>query len=232
MIENLDFMKRIFPIVLLVIATSFVSNGQKWRYFWWEAELGGGMNLSFNDLDKWKFSPVGTASVRYKFLYYTSAKLQVAVGQITGGGKIDTAQVYSYSSLLIAPSLRVEYEIYRARKDLPGYNSRGLDMDLRKYWVYLFAGIGGIYFNPVPGDDLLEHNYKKYTWTVPMGAGFKYNFNRSLSVGAEAEFMLTGSDYLEGFSPGHSSKNDRFLLVRAQAAYRLGTTSSASLPKR
>ena len=54
---------------------------------------------------------------------------------------------------------------------------------------------------------------------------------RALSVGAEIEFTLTGTDYLEGYSPGHSSKNDKYMLIRAQAAYRFGTTPSSSLQK-
>jgi hypothetical protein len=225
-------MKKILPIIFLLIATTGMVKGQKWRYFWWEVELGGGMNLSFNDLSKWEISPVGTFSIRYKFSRDISAKLQVAAGQISGMEKVDTALIYRYTSLLVAPTLRFEYEIYRAKKDLPGYNSRGLDMDLRQYWVYLFGGIGGVYFEPVARDDLPEQNYKNYTWTLPLGAGYKYNFNRTLSVGAEIELMLTGSDYLEGFSPGHSSKNDRFFMIRAEAAYRFGTTSSASFHKR
>ena len=226
-------MKKLIPIVILLIVSTFFSYGQKkWRYYWWEGELGGGMNISFNDLTKWKISPVGSVSLRYKFHPYISGKLQVAVGQITGVNKVDTTTVYSSTSLLIAPSFRFEYEVYRSRKDLPGYNSRGLDMDLRKYWVYLFGGVGGIYFDPTPGDDLVEGDYKKYTWILPFGAGIKYNFHRALSVGAEVEFNLTGSDYLEGYSPGHSSKNDKFMLVRAQAAYRFGTTASSTLQKR
>ena len=222
-------MKKIIPFFLLFMVLPFTLSGQKWRYYWWEGELGGGIHVSFNDLNRWKVSPAGTASLRYKFHQYAAAKFQVVAGQISGTERQDTVTVYSYSSLLIAPSLRIEYEIYRAKKDLPGYNSRGLDMDLRKYWVYLFAGVGGIYFDPVPDDDLPEETFKKYTWIVPVGTGFKYNFHRAFSVGVEVEFTFTGSDYLEGFSPGHSSKNDKFVLIKGAVAYRVGTTPSSSL---
>ncbi len=222
-------MKKIIPVFFLFMVITFTSNGQKWRYYWWEGELGGGIHVAFNDLNRWKISPAGTVSVRYKFHQYTAAKFQVAAGQVSGSDRKDTVTVYSYNTLFIAPSLRVEYEIFRAKKDLPGYNSRGLDMDLRKYWVYLFAGIGGIYFDPSPADNLPEEEFKKYTWIVPIGAGFKYNFHRAISVGAEVEFTFTGSDYLEGYSPGHSSKNDTFFLIRGEVAYRFGTTTSSSL---
>lgn len=225
-------MKKIVPVSLLFLAITFPSNGQKWRYYWWEGELGGGIHVAFNDLNRWKVSPAGSASVRYKFHQYTAAKIQVAAGQVTGTKRQDSLTVFSSTALQIAPSLRVEYEIFRAKKDLPGYNSRGLDMDLRKYWVYLFAGIGGIYFDPVSADDLPEEKFKNYSWIVPVGAGFKYNFHRVVSVGVEVEFTFTGSDYLEGFSPGNSSKNDKFALIKGEAAYRFGTSSSSSLGAR
>ncbi len=222
-------MKKIIPVCVLFLAIAFTSSGQKWRYYWWEGELGGGIFVSFNDLNRWKVSPAGSVSLRYKFHQYTAVKFQVAAGQISGTDRQDSVTLFSYNTLLVAPSLRVEYEVYRAKKDLPGYNSRGLDMDLRKYWVFLFAGIGGIYFDPSPGDDLPEEKFKKYTWIVPVGTGFKYNFNRALSVGAEVEFNFTGGDYLEGYSPGHSSKNDIYFLIRGELAYRFGTTPSSSL---
>ena len=222
-------MKKSIPIFFLFMVLTFTSSGQKWRYYWWEGELGGGIFVSFNDLNRWKIDPAGSVSLRYKFHQYAAAKLQVAGGQISGTDRQDSLTLFSYSTLLVAPSLRVEYEIYRSKKDLPGYNSRGLDMDLRKYWVYLFAGIGGIYFDPRPGDDLPVEEFKKYTWIVPVGSGFKYNFNRAISVGAEIELTFSGSDYLEGYSPGHSSKNDKFLLIRGEVAYRFGTTSSSTL---
>jgi opacity protein-like surface antigen len=222
-------MKKILLVFICFVATTLFSAGQKWRYYWWEGELGGGIHIAFNDLNKWMISPAGTVSLRYKFHQYTAAKIQVAAAQVSGTDRRDTVTVFSYTTLFVAPSLRVEYEIFRAKKDLPGYNSRGLDMDLRKYWVYLFAGIGGIYFDPKPADDMPEEKFKKYTWIVPVGAGIKYNFHRALSVGAEVEFTFTGSDYLEGYSPGHSSRNDKFFLIRAEAAYRFGTSPSSSL---
>lgn len=222
-------MRKILPVFFLCMVVTFTSSGQKWRYYWWEGELGGGIHVAFNDLNRWKISPVGSVSLRYKFHQYIAAKFQVAAGQILGIDRRDTVTVFSSTTLMVAPSLRVEYEIFRAKKDLPGYNSRGLDMDLRKYWVYLFAGIGGIYFDPRPADDLPEEEFKKYTWIVPIGTGFKYNFHRAISIGAEVEFTFTGSDYLEGYSPGHSSKNDKFFLIRGEVAYRFGTTPSSSL---
>jgi len=222
-------MKRIIPVFILFMALTLTGSGQKWRYYWWEGEVGGGIHVSFNDLNRWKVSPAGSASLRYKFHQYAAAKFQVAAGQVSGTERQDTLTLFSSSTLIIAPSLRVEYEIFRAKKDLPGYNSRGLDMDLRKYWVYLFAGIGGIYFDPIPGDDLPEEKFRKYTWIVPVGTGFKYNFHRAVSVGVEVEFTFTGSDYLEGFSPGHTSKNDKFFLIKGAVAYRFGTTPSSSL---
>ncbi|UCG27679.1 MAG: hypothetical protein JSV24_12025 [Bacteroidales bacterium] len=220
-------MKKFCVVFFGILFSVNTINSQSWRYFWWEGELGGVMDVVFTDLNRWQISPSGSIAARYKFHKFTSAKLQVAAGQISGIDDRDTV-IYSYSTILIAPSLRFEYELYRSEKDLPGYNSRGLDMDLRKYWVYLFGGIGMIYFDPQPGDDLPEEEIKKYTWILPFGAGFKYNFSRSFSVGAEVGISFTGSDYLEGYSPDTSGRNDKFLKVGVLVAYKFGTTPSSS----
>ena len=221
-------MKRFCLLATGFVFSVTILNSQSFRYFWWEAELGGGIHVVFNDLNRWKISPAGSIAARYKFQKFTSVKIQIAAGLISGIDDRDTV-IYSYSTLLVAPSLRFEYELYRSKKDLPGYNSRGLDMDLRKYWIYLFGGIGAIYFDPKPGDDLLLGDIQKYSWLLPFGAGFKYNFTRSLSVGAEIGMNLTGTDYLEGYSPDPSGRNDKFMLLRAQAAYKFGTTPSSGL---
>lgn len=87
------------------------------------------------------------------------------------------------------------------------------------YTPYIFAGFGGIAFNPkwwLPGpangeyervnlrDMQTEYHeqdnprpYGRYAFTVPFGAGFKYNLRGPWSVGVELGYRLALTDYLD-----------------------------------
>jgi len=95
------------------------------------------------------------------------------------------------------------------------------------YTPYIFAGIGGISFNPkwylpyVAGETPQKvnlrdmqteydavHNpqpYAKYAISVPFGAGFKYNLRGSWSVGVELAYRLTLTDYLDDVSGNYGT---------------------------
>lgn len=82
---------------------------------------------------------------------------------------------------------------------------------------YLFAGIGGFWFNPkgqyngnwyalqplhTEGQTLLPTRkaYHRFTGCVPIGLGGKYGINNQISVGFEAGFRYTFTDYLDDVS--------------------------------
>ena len=90
------------------------------------------------------------------------------------------------------------------------------------YTPYIFAGIGGIAFEPkwyVPGsagkpsekvnlrDAQTEYNshtnpkpYGDYALSIPFGAGFRYNLKGPWSIGVELAYRLTLTDYLDDVS--------------------------------
>ncbi|SEK76240.1 hypothetical protein SAMN05421740_102624 [Parapedobacter koreensis] len=79
------------------------------------------------------------------------------------------------------------------------------------YTPYIFAGIGGILFDPkwrsVSGNDIkLRHYYtegviyQNKTITIPFGAGFKYNLRGPWTIGAELGYRMTLTDYLDDVS--------------------------------
>lgn len=82
------------------------------------------------------------------------------------------------------------------------------------YTPYIFAGVGGIQFEPkwynvldpsVPTINLRNYtteniNYKNRAITIPFGAGFKYNLRGPWSVGIELGYRLAFTDYLDDVS--------------------------------
>ncbi len=93
------------------------------------------------------------------------------------------------------------------------------------YTPYIFAGIGGIDFNPkqylVIGGDVQKialrdwqteyddadnfEPYGRYAFSIPFGAGFKYNLRGSWSVGIELGYRLTLTDYLDDVSGNYGT---------------------------
>lgn len=90
----------------------------------------------------------------------------------------------------------------------------------RSYTPYLFAGLGGIHFNPewtasggrfvwedmlqgFEKDDGADEGIKKptrYALAIPFGAGFKYNLRGPWTVGVEVGYRQTFTDYLDAVS--------------------------------
>jgi len=90
------------------------------------------------------------------------------------------------------------------------------------YTPYIFAGVGGIYFDPkmyiAPSGggptkkvslreirteyDVKDNPdpYAKYAISIPFGAGFKYNLRGPWSVGVELGYRLALTDYLDDVS--------------------------------
>jgi hypothetical protein len=84
--------------------------------------------------------------------------------------------------------------------------------------TYLFAGVGGIYFDPkgkyldgkwyslqplhTEGQGLVETRtpYSRFALTIPFGIGLKYDINRKYSLGFEYGMRWTNSDYIDDVS--------------------------------
>jgi len=90
------------------------------------------------------------------------------------------------------------------------------------YTPYIFAGVGGIYFDPQwEGIKKAEGvNYKNQAITIPFGAGFKYNLRGPWSVGAELGYRLALTDYLDDVSArGDGRPYDSFMTLGITLSY-------------
>jgi len=87
------------------------------------------------------------------------------------------------------------------------------------YTPYIFAGIGGILFEPkwrnASGNDVkLRHYYtegmiyQNRAVTIPFGAGFKYNLRGPWSIGVELGYRLALTDYLDDVSGEYFDYDD------------------------
>lgn len=103
------------------------------------------------------------------------------------------------------------------------------------YTPYVFAGIGGIQFNPkwylpyVAGETPRKVNlrevrtefdsvanpasYANRAISIPFGAGFKYNLRGPWSLGIELAYRLTFTDYLDDVSGNYAATQPQLLPV-------------------
>jgi hypothetical protein len=113
-----------------------------------------------------------------------------------------------------------------------------------KVFVYLFAGAGGVFFNPVPLEgfkDKLEKikeidnpseevlaaykdNYSKFAPVFPVGVGLKYAIDAKWSLGLELGRRFTTTDYIDGYSnPVYSKHNDTYYIGSFKVIYKVRT---------
>lgn len=89
----------------------------------------------------------------------------------------------------------------------------------RKISPYLFAGFGGLVFNPTAKYQDKVYNLKEYTTegqsqaytnyvlTIPYGAGFRYNFFGDWTIFSEIGYRTAYSDYLDDVSGSYADLN-------------------------
>ena len=226
-------MKRIWVFLSVsMIICGMAEAAPKWRYYWIEIVLGGGGTWYNTDIGRAGLTPVPAAGIRYKFHPSFSVKLQGTAMFWYGAdaGTIESSRGYSYSSWLVEPLAQLDFIIYRSKKDIRGYNVRGLDMDMRKLEAYLFSGFGGVYTAPQPSGDYpatFQDDFKWWARVIPVGAGVRYNLNYHWTVLAEAGYRFVRSDYLEGLKEGPG--NDQYITGLVQICYRFGTSPSSFL---
>ncbi|MEO8066538.1 MAG: DUF6089 family protein [Flavobacteriales bacterium] len=120
------------------------------------------------------------------------------------------SDVFEFSSV-------IEYHFYKEQLGHI-YDLRGVKgVKSKRIGLYVFAGIGGFYFNPkaqvnngyvalrplhtegqgLPGG---PKQYDLYGFCVPMGAGIRKALSKQWSVGLELQYTMTFTDYIDDVS--------------------------------
>ena len=147
---------------------------------------------------------------RYNFSQHIAVRLTGLVGSVQGDDAVvgyNLNRNLSFRSNLVELSLQGEVNFLpyeTGRRDTP-------------HSPYLFAGIGGVGFNPRAAIEGTYHQlqplgtegqglegypdpYSRFTTSILMGVGYKFNITRRISAGLEWGFRRTGTDYLDDVS--------------------------------
>jgi Domain of unknown function (DUF6089) len=197
----------------------------------------GGANYQGDLAEKYHPNDWNTSyglSLRYFFSPKFVWKTGFMNGQITGNDLNFRAsdprhdRNLSFRTQLLEFSTQIEYSLLKFAP-LEGKNST----------PYLFAGIGGLYFNPQAEYKGVWHDLqpigtegqgwtagrKKYTRiaaVVPFGFGFRFSVSRRVNLGLEFGYRYAFTDYLDDVSKNYGDvlKLAETDLVAARLSYR------------
>lgn len=197
---------------------------------YFSGDLGGKDDIINVDANTLSFAAGG--GLRYYFTNHWAVRGNLFFGKLSGDDRLSENEFrrqrnLNFKSNITDVSLQLEYSLFN-------WNIRGISRKLyrrrnKRHNIYLFTGISMFKFNP-KGEyndewyDLQKLStegqgleggakpYKLYSFSIPMGAGYKYLINNSISIGLEVTFRKTFTDYIDDVS-GYYYDNDA---LRAQ----------------
>ena len=187
-------------------------------------EIGGffGVTNYLGDLSRDVYEPTQFnvalgVFARQNVTEHWSVKAGMNGGILSGSDQYTNkpARNLNFRTMLIETALQLEYNIVT----LPVLDDQHLVSP------YVFAGVGGFYFNPyalyrgsmvelqplgTEGQGLEGYDpyYQRVGLSVPMGGGLKFNINGRSSVGFEFGFRKTFTDYLDDVSGAYPDRSD------------------------
>ena len=196
-------------IPLLSISQDFLSRQFNDRYF--SAYIGTGSSTYFGELnfnDKINARPSSfTLGVEARLLNHVGARLALNYLSLSGDDKNAPDNSFQRQRNLSFKSNNFQIQltgVYYIKSYNGAYHSR------RALDLYLVGGIGYLKYNPTAefaGERFLLRkaqtegfSYKKWTFTIPIGAGVKFRINEFLNVNVEMLYHKTFTDYLDDVS--------------------------------
>ena len=249
--------KRIIPyIILVLICLPQTAESQKWKLRRYEGLFGVGFCNYFGDIggaateQNWfglkdlsikHTRPSFYLGARYKIRPEMAVKLNLMYGYVAGddaGSSHDRG--YSFSSNVFEPSVQYEYSLIKEeqrKRSGAMYNKRGMMNNYSQISVYLYAGIGAVFYSPEVNEAVeammssrgYDSEYSRGGILFPAGLGLKYVISQTWSIGAEFGVRLTLTDYLDGYTSPFSKRNDLYYFGHIHGIYRI-KTSKEGLP--
>lgn len=247
--------KRIIPYIILVLfCIPHPGEAQKWKLSRYEGLFGVGFCNYFGDIggsassNNWfglrdlsikSTRPSFYLGARYKIRPNIAVKMNLMYGFIAGddeGGK-NNDRGFKFSTSMFEPSFQAEYSLIseeQRRRSGAMFNKKGMMNNYSQINLYLYAGIGGVFFNPKVNDAMklsanYDPNHSKMGIVFPAGLGVKYVISQKWSVGAEFGIRWTTTDYLDGYTSSYSKANDLYYFGHVHGIYRI-RTSRAGYP--
>lgn len=217
-------------------------------------ELGGRNQIGSPfvwDLELSQTRPAASIGYRY-FLARKQALLgRLSYGVMAGNDNLTEEPFRNNRNLSFKSDLvefAVIYELHLYREELGHiYDLRGVKGEKpTRVGLYLFAGIGGAYFDPraqfnnqwvrlkplstegqgLPGG---AEPYSNFTLAIPMGVGLRKAVNKNISIGLNLQYTKTFTDYIDDVSDKYFP-NEVLRAERGEIAAFLADPSLGNIP--
>ncbi|MGM0496374.1 MAG: DUF6089 family protein [Bacteroidota bacterium] len=237
-----------YCLILILIVLPLLSFSQRWKFQRMEATAGIGSSHFFGDIggtaDENNLLGLKDISVkytrpnlnfggRYRITEELNAKANLIFGYLEASDENsrNESRNYAFSSSVFEFSGQVEYNIIPEKRPRT-YSVMSLRDGLRTFDrtlnTYVFAGLGGIYFNPKPLADLEDSGRfsddKHFGFIIPFGVGVKYPLNSKLHVGFELGARWSATDYIDGLTTQYSEYNDVYYFTLLNVILKIDTS--------
>lgn len=197
------------------IAQNFLSWQFKDRYF--SASIGTGTSTYFGELNfKDKISDdiaQISAGIEARLLSRVGARIEATYFTINGNDNQASDSSFQLQRNLSFNSRNFHLQLHGI------YYLKRYQGDYFKRWAmdpYLFTGGGYLFYNPTAklGGEVFSLRqaqtegvaYKKWTFTVPIGAGAKFKVNEFTNLNFEVSYHFTFTDYLDDVSTNYATE--------------------------
>lgn len=213
-------MKLSVTLIFILLATGLTAQYTRPEYI--EIYAGPGLLAAFSDIGNYNTGFALNTGFRYRFDSHFSFRANIVSGLIYGTdkGSRNENRGITFNTLLIEPTGQLEFFIFREKR---GFSRTGYLILKPRMNLYLFAGAGGIYFNPSVKYkyDTEEPHYTKFTTAITAGGGLCFIVKKKWSVNAELSGRYITTDYLDGYTSFASKSNDIYYFSTANIIYRI-----------
>ncbi len=185
------------------------------------------------DLDIAMTRPVIIGGMRYFPGNFLAFNAGLAMGWLSGsdqGGK-NEHRGYSFSTVLLEPSARLEFYPIKDFRIGSGVDRRGMVRNYSEFSAYIFTGAGAAFYHVFPNENLAARQKRDnishglVTMVIPAGMGLKIGLSNNTDLGIEFGGRYAFNDFLDGFTNDISTSNDVYYLTSVQMVFRLPSLS-------
>jgi hypothetical protein len=190
--------------------------------------IGSGKDYSLKDINLKSTNFNVGVGFRYRFHRYFATTTMLNFGLLKGDDAFSKdpgrqSRNLSFRSPFLNLAQRFEWIIYANEKVGSRYGMKGGAKD-HNFQLYVFGGVGIAYYNPqtkyhgkwtnlrplkTEGQGLEggPKNYLPVTATIPAGIGLKFGIAKMWTLGIEATYIKTFSDYIDDVSGVYYDRN-------------------------
>jgi hypothetical protein len=172
---------------------------------------------------RYHLNPHGSVNMQYRFTNYISARVEGSLFKLYSEPAPGTWNDKAFKGNNAEYYLGIVHDLYPKSE---------VEFYARRWNPYVFAGIGLLHYNPTdpetresyrPQGNNAGYIYPKVARTIPLGIGINYYPHDHISIGFEAGYRFTNTDYLDDASweGDPNPKNDGYFMYGSKLTKQL-----------